>query len=408
VGRATLLVVAGVVLATSTADGSTKTPRSLPRLTAASLVYQGAFRLPAQIDDKRTFDYGGTALAYDPTRNALFVVGHDWYQLDAEVTIPHPVRSETLGSLHRALFVQPFADPTDGKIATAGTSTTKIGGQLVYDGRLYGSVYVYYDATDSQVVSHWARPSTSLRHGQAVGLFQVGRLGAGMVSGFMALVPSVWQPLLGGPALTGNCCIPIISRTSFGPAAFAFDPAKLETTKPAPDAPLVYYPQAHPSLGPWNATWNPGKGVYFGGGTTIRGLVFPTGTRSVLFFGTQGVGTFCYGEGVSDKSLAGKPTPDGTTYCYDPDASSKGTHAYPYEAQVWAYDANQLAALRAGHLRPWQVKPYATWRLRMPFTSSAIGGAAYDPGHGLIYVSQQGAEGAAPVIDVYKVDVTAQ
>jgi len=402
-GRAAALALVGLALAVGAADGGNTSPRSLPRIQAAGLVYVGAFRLPAAVDEKRTFDYGGTALAYDPNRNALFVVGHDWYQLDAEVTIPRPVRSRSLGALRRAHFVQPFTDPTDGRIDTAGTSTTKIGGQLVYDGRLYGSVYVYYDATDSQVVSHWVRPSTSLTAGQSRGLFRIGRLGAGMVSGFMALVPSAWQALLGGPALTGNCCIPIISRTSFGPAAFAFDPAKLGTTTATPDAPLVYYPQAHPTLGAWNASWSPGKGIYFGGGTTVRGLVFPEGTRSVLFFGTQGVGPFCYGEGVADKSLAGKPTPDGTTYCYDPDASSKGTHAYPYEPQVWAYDASELAAVHAGRLRPWQVKPYATWRLRMPFSSSSIGGAAYDPSRGLIYVSQQGADGPAPVIEVYRI-----
>jgi hypothetical protein len=76
--------------------------------------------------------------------------------------------------------------------------------------------------------------------------------------------------------------------------------------------------------------------------------LFPRGTRSVLFFGTQGTGTFCYGEGTADKSLVGKPTSDGSTWCYDPDGSSKGTHAYPYVAEVWAYDVAELAAVHRG------------------------------------------------------------
>ncbi len=386
-------------------------PRGLPLLSRRSLGYLGSFRLPVARSGHKTFAYGGTALAYDPSRNGLFVVGHDWYQLTAEVSIPRLVQSGRLGRLRRARYVQGFADATGGKLDLTGPrggvytggGGNKVGGQLVYRDRLYGSVYVYYDASDSQVRSHWARSSTSLRSSRVGGLFTVGRQGAGYVSGFMALIPAGWQAQLGGPALTGNCCIPIISRTSFGPAAFSFDPAKLGSARPAPDHALVYYPQQHPTLGPWNASWNPRRGRLFGGGTSIRGMAFPGGSRSVLFFGTQGVGRFCYGEGTSDRSLASKPTPDGTIWCYDPDDSSKGTHAYPYVPEVWAYDAAQLADVRAGRLRPWQVRPYATWRLSLPFRSPQIGGAAYDPARGLVYISQQYVDGAAPVIDVFKV-----
>jgi hypothetical protein len=387
----------------SAASGRSAAPASLPLLHASNLVYRGAFLLPAQVSDKQTFAYGGTALAYDPSRHGLFVVGHDWYELTAEVSIPAPVKSATVGALHRARFLQPFADATGGQLDTTGGDTNKIGGQLVVGGRLVGSVYVYYDAAGKQVVSHFARSSTSLSSGSVSGLVRVGALGAGMVSGYMTEVPPEWRALLGGPALTGNCCIPIISRTSFGPAAFAFDPAALAGTAAVRAAPLVYYPAAHTTIGAWDASWNPSGGVFFGGGTTIRGVVFPRGTRSVLFFGTQGTGPFCYGEGTADKSLVGKPTSDGSTWCYDPDGSSKGTHAYPYVAEVWAYDAAQFAAVHRGARRPWQVKPYATWQLRLPFGSGQIGGAAYDASSGTIYVSQQFGNGTDPVIHAFKV-----
>jgi hypothetical protein len=43
-----------------------------------------------------------------------------------------------------------------------------------------------------------------------------------------------------------------------------------------------------------------------------------------------------------------------------------------------------------------------TWRLPLPFNSPRVGGAAYDAARGLIYVSQQYADGAAPVIEVFK------
>ena len=402
--------VAGFLIVAPATDGAPQIS-ALPRLDVHSLRYLGSFRLPAPRGSHATFDYGGTALAYDPAHNSLFVVGHDWYQLSAEVSVPRELGHGHVAHLPRARYLQGFADPTGGRLdhtaaggaVYTGGAGNKIGGQLVYQNRLYGSVYVYYDASGSQVRTLWARSSTSLTRSRAGGLYTLGHQGAGYVSGFMALIPPAWQPLLGGPALTGQCCIPIISRTSFGPAAFSFDPARLGHTGPAPDHPLVYYPQQHPTLGAWNATWNPARGRLFGGGTAIRGIVFPSASRSVLFFGTQGVGRFCYGEGTTNRSLAFKPTPDGTTWCYDPADSSKGTHAYPYVPEVWAYDAAALAEVRTGRRRPWQVKPYATWRLRLPYSSPDIGGAAYDPAHDLVYISQQYVDGAAPVIDVFRV-----
>ncbi len=400
---ALIAAAAGVTCALSASAASS--PGSLPRVTQRTLVYVGAFRLPAPASDQDTFAYGGTALAYDPARHGLFVVGHDWYQLDAEVSIPRPVAGKRLARLHRARLLQPFVDPTGGRIATTGGDDNKIGGQLVFHGRLVGDAYVYYDASNQQTASHWARSSTSLSSGSVSGLFRVGKqVGPGFVSGFMASVPKAWQRLLGGPALTGNCCIPIISRTSFGPDAFAFDPAKLQGKAGAAVAakPLFYYSQDHPTLGRWEASWKPPR-IEFGGGTAIKGVVFPTGTRSVLYFGTQGVGKFCYGEGTSDKSKAGQPTGDGTIWCYDPDDSYKGTHAYPYRPMVWAYDARDLAAVRAGRKKPWQVRPYAVWRPRLAFSSPYIGGAAYDPARRLVYVTQQFVDGEQPVVAVLRV-----
>lgn len=405
--RATAIAFAAVLVAVGLGLSSraAAAPAQLPRLGASSLVYQGSFRLPRPLSNKDTFDYGGTALAYDPGRKGLFLVGHAWYQLTAEVSIPKAIASRRLGRLHRARYLQRFADATDGLIHRPPSCCgTDVGGQLVVGPRLYGSVYVYYDASDSQLASHWFRPTTSLTRGRARGLFRIGRQGAGFVSGFMAAVPAQWRGPLGGSVLTGNCCIPIISRTSFGPAAFTFDPLRLTNPRRAvPDSPLFYYPQAHPAIGQWNGSWNPHRARVFNGNTSVTGAVFPEGTRTILFFGRQGTGPFCYGEPTSNRSLNGKPTTDGTTWCYDPDGGGKGPHGYPYQAEVWAYDAGDALAVKRRRKRPWQVRPYAVWRLRLPFGSTQIGGAAYDPSRKLIYVSAQYADGSAPVIAVYKI-----
>ena len=382
-------------------------PTTSPLIQQSGLVYLGAFKLPPWTSDATSFSYGGTALGYNPARNSLFLVGHDQYQRTAEVAIPPLVQSTSLNALGTATFLQPFTDVTEGKLPSINPSdpnAKKIGGHLVYNGQLYVSGYSYYDGAGTQVLSHFVRPVSWTPTGQVQGPYQIGTLGAGFVSGYMTPIPPEWQSTFGGPALTGNCCLPIISRTSYGPAAFVFDPAALGHTTPVPDTPLVYYPSSHPTIGTWGGSWNPSGGIFWDGSTVIRGLVFPSHSRSVLFFGTQGVGGFCYGQGTSDPTLAGQPVPgsSGVIYCYDPDNPYKGTHGYPYVAMVWAYDATDLLAVKQGQKQPWDVKPYATWTLPLPFTSPQIGGAAYDPATGKVYVSQQFGNGTDPVIQVFQ------
>jgi hypothetical protein len=354
-----------------------------------------------------SFNYGGGGPAYNPANDSLFIVNHDQYQLTAEISIPPLVSSANLNALNTATILQPLTDATNGLINQTGSNHNNIGGQMVYQGRLYGTAFVYYDATASQVVSHWVRPSTSLTSGTAQGLYQIGNW-AGIVSGYLAPIPPEWQSSFGGPALTGNCCLSIISRTSYGPAVSVFDPADLGRKIPVPSTPVLYYDRYHTTLGPWDGTWN-GTTDLFNGTTgngllTHTGMVFPDGTRSILFFAEQGIGPWCYGEGTSNQSLAGLPTPDGSTYCYDPDRTSgKGVHAYPYVAQVWAYDANDLVAVKNGLKQPWQPTPYAVWSVSLPFNSSTVIGATWDAATRRLFVSQAFADGVNPVIHVFKV-----
>src|SRR5919108_3024060 len=70
-----------------------QTPESLPRVQLSNLVYQGAFRVPQGSTDQTSFSYGGTALSYNPINNSLFMVGHDWYQRSAEISIPTVINS---------------------------------------------------------------------------------------------------------------------------------------------------------------------------------------------------------------------------------------------------------------------------------------------------------------------------
>jgi len=215
-------------------------------------------------------------------------------------------------------------------------------------------------------------------------------------------VPPAWRELLGGPVLNGNCCLGVISRTSYGPALFAIDPARIGAAAPAPATPLVYYPSQHP-LAPGDT-----QSPLFNLTSEVRGVVFHEATRSVLFFGRHGTGAYCYGPGTNDRARAGQPADGGVDrWCLDPASESKGTHAYPYSYYVWAYDANDLAAVKARRRSPWEVQPYATWPLALPFSSpgsAVLNGAAYDPRSGRIFVSQGYGDGELPVIHVFTID----
>ena len=358
-------------------------PTALPRLQFDDLKYLGAFRLPAVEANGDSFSFGGGPLAFNPARRTLFA-GTRGGKV-AEITIPTPVASADIASLPFAEIVQPFADPTEGRMADVGNEAG-LAGLLVYHDRLYGTGLIYYDANNTQRVSHFGRPLTLAQSG-AGPMQRVGETGrSGYVAGYLALVPPEWQSRLGGVALTGQCCVPIITRTSWGPAAFVWNPAELAQATPLNATPLVYYDSEHPTLGGFEDS-----GPMYGGTTLVAGLAVINGTRTALFVGSNGRGPFCYGNGTADKALANTVGPDGAKYCYDPATSDKGQHAYPYDYQVWAYDLADWAEVRAGRKRPWDVKPYAVWPFELPIPepTTRIIGVAFDPERRQLFVSQR-------------------
>lgn len=354
---------------------------------ATGLKRLGSFKIPDGTfggKPNQGFNYGGTAMSYNPGRNSLYIVGHSQDQLLAEIGIP-PLNGT-------ASVLQNFVDPTAGRLASINPSDSNakvIGGTLVFGEKLVVSAYSYYDGAGSQMLSHFVR-SLNLTDPGVTGPVRVGPLGAGFYSGYMGVIPQEWQSRLGGPALTGNGALNVISRTSHGPAVFAFDPERLSATGAQP---LVYYPADHATLGPWGVA-----NQYFSGADSVKGVALVPGTSTLLFFGRHGT-TFCYGPGTSDESLRGRPSGMGDPWCYDPTDRSKGVHGYPYVPFVWAYDAQDLAAVRAGARKPWDVVPYAGWTL--PGMRARIGGAAIDPTTGQIYVSEMFGNGTLPSIHVF-------
>lgn len=382
---------------------SAQQPGDPPLIQQNNLVYAGAFRLPASgLRQEQNYAYGGGATAVNPNGGTLFVAGHDWFQWIGEIAAPALRIGTTLHDLNTATVVQPLAPGRQHEFQSIAGGGIALGGLLVSGSDLIMTAVATYDGTGAQRETHFKRPTTNLQSTVPLqGPYTLDSVGAGFVSGYMTMIPADWQGLLGGRALVGQCCISIIGRTSLGPSATVFDPADLGVVAPAPASMLVGYPITQPTLGECessNKQWNCAA--------RMGGAVFPAGTRSVLFFGRQGLGNYCYGNGGTTAPASGHGE-GGVGFCYDPTDSSKGTHAYPYAHQVWAYDALDLLAVRNGTKQPWQVVPYATWNFDLPLQtgSRVIRSVAYDPASKRIYVVAAFGDGEKPLVHVFKVNV---
>ena len=74
-------------------------------LHQSDLHYVGAFKVPVRTFGASSFEYGGTALAFNPANTSLFLVGHDYQQAVAELAIPSSiVNSGSLSSLANCYY----------------------------------------------------------------------------------------------------------------------------------------------------------------------------------------------------------------------------------------------------------------------------------------------------------------
>jgi hypothetical protein len=357
-------------------------------LAQSDLSYLGAFRVPQGTIGASTFAYGGTAPAFNPANNSMFLVGHVNDQAIAEISIPPIVKSSKISDLNTASIVQPFSTVQSRLPEWTLDSRANIGGLEVVNSQLVGTFYEYYDGNTNAIDSHFKSSSLNLATASYRGLDQVGNLGGGFVGGYMTKVPSEWQAALGAPYLTGQAALSIIGRTSAGPAAFGFNPNALGSTT-APAINYVSYPLSNP-LRPETST-NP----LFNLTTEINGVVFPPNSDSVIFFGSHGTGAYCYGEAAE---------------CNDSARGGKGTHSFggEYTYQAWAYNAKDFVDVKNGLKQSWEIQPYGVWKFDFPFpeASKHIGGVTFDAATSRLYVSQKVADAQGndyyPIINVFQ------
>jgi hypothetical protein len=329
-----------------------QSPQSQPLVQAGDVVHIGVITAP-----------NGAGLGGGV--NGMAVEGNRWYYGCAAAGVA-VLTLPPLGGTAQVISPCAWFPKTDQVHPTNREVIT--GGVLPWLGRIVTSGWIYYDQSGGAVRSHWTGADVA----SLIGPYQVGTDRAGMVGGYMGVIPQEWRALLGGPALTGQCCIPTVFRSSYGPSVSVFNPAHLGAPQilspgdagpptSVPSTMLIGYPVEHQNLGAWDA--NP-PNTYYGGTDQLGSVSFPAGTRSILFTGRHG-DSWCYGPGTANWALVGTINPNVSPYpyCYDPTDPFQGNHGPPYRPTMWAYDANDVIAVKQGTKNPWDVQPYAKWTL---------------------------------------------
>jgi len=433
------------------------------RLLPADFEYLGAFRLPTGEMRPRTFEYGGGAMTFRPDGDpggaadgfsgSLFVMGHnrmpygelpDGNQV-AEITIPRPLIADAVDALPQAAFVQGFHDVAAGlfggldeipRVALQYLDTPATGPLL----HLAWGQHLQDDPS-LQMASHvWFSPDLAAPAVQ--GTWFIGEQSPYSVNGYLLSIPQPWADRYaeGRPLATGR--FRDGGWSGMGPALFAYRPWVDEHGTPAPagtrlpETTLLHYATStetdaieraldgyqHPDE--WEgAAW----------------IVTSTGKTAVLFAGTKGTGarywygfvnpagpdTPCVeGEFVGQYTLCrladGSPCPaDDLVECAD-HTSERGWWSASFEARFILYDPGDLAQVALGQQQPWEPQPYATLTVDPHlFLNPAgveldglgtgvqrrfrLGEVAYDQAHDLLYVLELYADGASPVVHVWRV-----
>lgn len=360
-------------------------------LTKSDFKYLGAFRVPHGVHGEGGFGNNPFVnaqfqpLTYNPVNNSIYL-GKTSPRRDlpkglGEISIPDIVNPLEVGldvtKLKSATVIQNIQDISNGefdRLRRGGelpelVARGQLGGFYVYQGVLYGTAWSYYDASGANGYrSHWTANVNWSRGTGFSGLHAVGEspngsvANGGFVGGAMAEIPNEYKDELGFPMLTGRSGGPIISRSSYGPTFWGFDPSTFNYDTPARAQMFIGYDSNHQTLGKYNDT----PSLYFTMGTGVGAIIWPEGSDSIFAFGSHGFGIehdasgmpmanssgACIGPGTSYRSeartnqwlkdnamdgyacgytnMTSTGISEGEACCFDPEDPSNKTHNLPY------------------------------------------------------------------------------
>jgi hypothetical protein len=446
---------------TPTVQVVTPAPLSIPStdlIQPADLTYLGAFRLPDGSERPLTFEYGGNAMTFRPGAavpgrlpGSLFISGHDrlpYGELPdgsqiAEVTIPEPALSRSLEDLPRAEFIQGFQDVAAGRF-TQMEEIVRMG-MLYLDiaplgARIHLAWGQHFEPEPPAATHAWFNPDLTAPDLQ--GVWYIDDQSFYAVNDYLFEIPADWADACAESRYIATGRFRDGGWSGMGPALFAYrpwledgSPSPAETHLPATT--LLLYESSlnneriERSL---NGYQHPDE---WSGGAW---LTTPDGHTGLIFAGTKATGTK-YWYGYTNPAGAEMPCVDDDfvgqfTVCRLADGSPcpetdlvecsghddyRGWWSSHFDAQFIFYNPDDLARVARGEMETWQPQPYTMldidehlyfnppeWEQPMLGRGDQrryrIGDVAYDRENGLLYVLELFADGARPVVHVWRVE----
>jgi hypothetical protein len=438
------------------------TPAGLVQPT--DLTYLGAFRLPGDDTPPQTFAYGGNAMTFNPDGDStntdlypgsLFVMGHDrqaWGTLPdgnqvAELSIPTPVNSRNLDDLPYATFIQGFHDVAAGYFHDLD-EVPKVGMQYLNHSETGPKIHLcwgrHLQQLEDDIPSH-AWINATLATPDLKGVWYIDNRNPNSVNGYMFDIPAAWADAHAQGRYLATGRVHGGGLGGMGPALVAYRPWLAGGAAPASgthlaDTPLLLYENAYNTEEIVRCMTGYQHPDEWEGGAW---LTTASGKSAVLFAGTKSTGTkYWYGylnpagpqypcvdtevtDFVTCRMADGTPCPpEDFAGCCDGEngtcISYRGWWSTRFDAQLILYDPADLALVAEGTTNSWEPQPYATIDIddRLYFNPPEwdemnlgtgdqrryrIGDATYDRENGYLYVLELYADGAKPVVHVWRV-----
>lgn len=355
-------------------------------LTPNDFEYLGSFRVPDGMHGDSRFGYSTGRVAYNPKNNTLYLSGHDYEQMIAEITIP-PLTIGAVEDMGIAHVVTNFFDPSD-QLGKQIVPNRKLGGLHVFNDTLYWSFWEYYNVSndDPPVLGFSNNDPSQL---SATGMYRIGNFNVQKTGGYIVEIPKDFadQHLNGWRLAVGhNGGIPGLASTSLGPALIAIDHT-LPSARTSAQL-LMQYPYLGSSDG--------GDVINHQACDRYHAVswISYNGRSVVMFAGSKSLGETYYGPGREGDCSA-----------------SKGYHCSPYTSRFLFYNPEDFVKVINGQNEP-NIAPIASVDDLGGIIKTCRGlitDMTFDQQRGLLYVVQDKADTisnqyeALPVIHVYKI-----
>ena len=438
-------------------------PASVPtaRIAPADFEYLGAFRLPDGGERPLTFEYGGNAMTFRPGGDpagaadgfagSLFVTGHDRMPYGdlpdgsrvAEITIPAPVVTRDVETLPFARLLQPLTDVTGG-LFTGIDEIPRIGMQYLERPETGPRIHLawgeHLPPPPDRPTHAWFEPDLSAPRPK--GAWFLGGLSPYAVNGYMLEIPLDWAVAHVSGRVLGTGRYRDGGLAGMGPALYAYRPwADLWGTAPPAGAtlPATTLLQYRSALDTEEITHCLAGTQHADAWEGAAWLTTASGKSAVLFAGTKGIGDrFWYGfldpagpdrpcvagdfvnEYTTCRKADGTPCPPEELVECAGHTSSRGWWSSRFAGRLILYDPDDLARVAAGTMEPWAPQPYAfldvePWLFLNPSRVDVeevgpgvqqrfrLGDVTFDRSSGLLYLLELYADGAKPVVHVFRV-----